>query len=124
MNDRRAAPKDFQEYAEGFPKNVQARLRMVRKAIREAAPDATEIISYRMPAFRLGGILVYFGAHARHIGLYPGAAAIATFKRELSDYPSAKGSVQFPLDEPLPLALIARIVKHRVHEEEAKRRKA
>lgn len=97
-------------------------MREVRRTVREAAPLATETISYQMPAFRLGGILVWFGAHASHIGLYPGASGIAAFKQELSAFKSAKGSVQFPFAQPLPLALIARIVKFRARELKAKRK--
>jgi uncharacterized protein YdhG (YjbR/CyaY superfamily) len=116
-------PRDFSEYVERFPKDVQQLLRKMRQTIRKAAPKATETISYQIPAFRLGGILVWFGAHANHIGLYPGASAIASFKKDLSAYKSAKGSVQFPFDEPLPVALITRIVKYRVRERGQKREK-
>ena len=105
---------NFEEYARRFPSDVQRRLRAMRKTIREAAPDAQEMISYRMPAFRLTKMLVWYGAHAGHIGFYPGAAAIAAFKAELSDYKRAKGSVQFPFDRPLPLDLVSRMVKFRV----------
>jgi uncharacterized protein YdhG (YjbR/CyaY superfamily) len=114
------AAKNFDEYADRFPKNVQQRLRTMRQTIRKAAPKATETISYRIPAFRLEGMLVWFGAHTSHIGFYPGASAIAKFKKELSAYKSAKGSVQFPFDEPLPLSLITQIVKFRVEEQLAK----
>ncbi len=102
---------------------VQRLLRKMRETIQKAAPKATDTISYRMPAFRLDGILVWYAAHTRHIGFYPGASAIAAFKKALSGYTSAKGSVQFPFDEPLPLALVARIVKYRVNEHLAKHKK-
>lgn len=104
--------RDFDEYAKRFPEDVQARLRKMRETIRKAAPEATETISYKMPAFRLKRILAWFAAHANHIGFYPGAAAIAAFEKELSPYKSAKGSVQFPFDEPIPVALIEKIVKY------------
>lgn len=91
-------------------------LEQMRTAITEAAPHAEEAISYAMPAYRLNGMLVYFAGYAKHIGFYPGAGAIAVFKKELSVYKGAKGSVQFPLDRPLPLKLIERIVKFRVEE--------
>ena len=107
-------PKDFAEYAAGFPPTVRKALQSVRSAVKKAAPDAEEIISYGMPAFRQGTILVWFGAHTKHIGLYPKAAAMTAFKGELGVYKHAKGSVQFPLDEPMPLDLIARIVRYRV----------
>jgi uncharacterized protein YdhG (YjbR/CyaY superfamily) len=111
-------PATFEEYAALFAPDVQARLRSVREAIRAAAPpEATETISYRMPAFHLGGVLVWYGAHANHIGFYPRASGVAAFAKELSDFPHAKGSVQFPFNRPLPLDLIARIVRFRVAEQ-------
>ncbi len=109
-------PKDVNDYISGFPKNVQPLLEEVRRVIQKAAPKASEVISYGMPAYQLNGILVWFGAHARHIGFYPKASGIAAFKNELAVYKSAKGSVQFPLDKPLPLALIKKIVKFRMAE--------
>jgi uncharacterized protein YdhG (YjbR/CyaY superfamily) len=115
--------EDFHDYADRFPKDVQQLLRKMRQTIRKAAPAATETISYRMPAFRLGSILVWYAAHTGHIGFYPGASGIAAFKKELSAYKSAKGSVQFPFDEPLPLSLVTRIVEYRVHEQLAKQKK-
>jgi uncharacterized protein YdhG (YjbR/CyaY superfamily) len=110
------AAKNFDEYVRGCPRDVQQRLRKMRATIRQAAPDAEETISYRMPAFRQKKILVWYAAHAGHIGFYPGASGIAAFAAELSAYKSAKGSVQFPFDEPLPLELVSRIVKSRVDE--------
>ncbi len=98
---------------------MQQLLLQMRETIQKAAPQATETISYGMPAFRLGGILVWFGAHERHIGFYPGASGIAAFKEELAHYKHAKGSVQFPIDEPLPTALITRMVRFRVKERRA-----
>ena len=112
----RPIPKTFGDYAERFPKDVQALLRKVRLTIKKAAPKAEEVISYRVPAFKQDGMLVWFAAHTNHIGFYPRASGIANFKKELSAYKLAKGSVQFPFDEPLPLALITRIVKFRVRE--------
>ncbi len=109
-------PQNYAEYASGFPKDVQRALRQMRTAVRKAAPKAEETISYGMPAFRLGRILVWFGAHANHIGFYPGASGIAHFEKELARYKHAKGSVQFPLNEPLPLALVTRIVRFRQKE--------
>jgi uncharacterized protein YdhG (YjbR/CyaY superfamily) len=120
VNDK---PEDFDDYTRRFPKGVQRLLRTMRLTVRKAAPVATEAISYRIPAFKLDGMLVWFGAHANHIGFYPGASGIAAFKKELSKYKSAKGSVQFPLDEPLPLTLVTKIVKFRVKERLAKAEK-
>jgi uncharacterized protein YdhG (YjbR/CyaY superfamily) len=92
----------------------------MRQAIRKAAPGAVEVISYGIPAYKQDGMLAWFAAHANHIGFYPGASGIAAFKKELARYKHAKGSVQFPLDEPLPLALITRMVKFRVCEKQSR----
>ncbi len=118
-------PKDTDEYISGFPKETQKLLEHVRATIKKAAPKAEEVISYSMPAYKMDGILVWFAGHSHHIGFYPGASGIANFAKEISGYKSAKGSVQFPFDEPLPLALITKIVKFRVKEnvEKAKRKK-
>lgn len=106
--------RDFDEYVACFAQDVQDRLRQVRDAIQKAAPRGTPAISYGMPAFRSGDAVVWFAASARHIGFYPGAAAIKRFAKELSSYSCAKGSVRFPFTEPLPLALIARMAKFRL----------
>jgi len=113
----RKRPQDIDEYIQAYPKNVQVLLQKMRLTIRKAAPDAEETISYSMPAFRQHGILVWFAAFKNHIGFYPGASCIAIFKSELSRFKNAKGSVQFPLDEPLPLSLVGKIVKYRVSEQ-------
>ncbi len=110
------------DYIGSFPPGVQKKLRQMRETIRAAAPDAEEKISYRMPAFALKGILVYFAAFRNHIGFYPTSSGIRKFRRELSVYKWGKGSVQFPLDTPLPLGLVHRIVKYRVAENERKAR--
>ncbi len=91
-------------------------LQQLRATVQKSAPDATETIKYGIPTFVLHENLVHFAAFARHIGFYPSPSGIAEFKNELAGYKSAKGSVQFPLDEPMPLALIAKIVKFRVKE--------
>lgn len=104
------------EYILLFSPNVQEILRNIRKVIQEEAPDATEKISYQMPTFVLHGNLVHFAAHTNHIGFYPTPSGIETFQNELSIYKSAKGSVQFPLDKPIPYDLIREIVKFRVKE--------
>lgn len=109
-------PKDIHEYIASHPKEIQKLLEQLRVTIKKAAPKAEEIISYGMPAFKLNGVLVWFAAHSKHIGFYPMASGIAAFKKELSIYKSAKGSIQFPLDKPLPLRLITSIVKFRVNE--------
>ena len=108
------------EYIEKFPAGVQAKLKQVRETIRKAAPEATEKISYQMPTFYYRENLVHFAAFEKHIGFYPTPSAIAAFQEELKSYKSAKGSVQFPIDEPLPLKLVAKMVKFRVGETDAK----
>ena len=109
-------PKDMDEYIAKYPLEIQLLLEKVRATIREAAPGSQEVISYQMPAFKLNGILVWFAAYGRHIGFYPTASGIQVFKAELSLYKWGKGSVQFPLDKPLPFDLISKIVKYRVME--------
>lgn len=104
------------EYIAQFPPDVREILQNLRAVIKEAAPEATEKISYQMPTFYLNGNLVHFAAYARHIGFYPAPSGIEAFKEELSPYKGAKGSVQFPLDKPLPMDLISRIVRFRVSE--------
>lgn len=108
-------PGAIDKYISNFPLHVQTKLEELRAAIRKAAPEAEEI-SYSMPAFALKGILVYFAAHKNHIGFYPMASSIKVFEKELSDYKYAKGSIRFPLDKPLPLSLVNRIVAFRVKE--------
>jgi uncharacterized protein YdhG (YjbR/CyaY superfamily) len=114
--------RNFDAYLERFPKNVQRLLQKMRLTIKKAAPQAKETISYGIPAFTLNGLLVWFAAHKNHIGFYPRASAIAAFKKELSAYKGAKGSVQFPFDKPLPLALISRIVKYRMNQNLSKKK--
>lgn len=117
MIARTPPPTTIDAYITHHPPKVRALLRKVRATIRAAAPDADEAIKYGIPTFVLGGNLVHFAAFTRHIGLYPGPSGIAAFAKELAVYKGAKGSVQFPLDEPLPLALIRRIVAFRVKEQ-------
>lgn len=116
MEKKNNAPNTVDEYIATFPKEVQEKLSAVREVIKAAAPQAEEIISYQMPAFKLKGILVYFAAFRNHIGFYPTGSGIETFQKELAGYKSGKGSVQFPLDKPLPLELIDKVVKFRAAE--------
>lgn len=116
MATSRKTPKTFDDYLDRFPKDVQQRLQKMRLTVRKAAPQAKEKISYGIPAFTLNGMLVWFAAFKNHIGFYPRTSAIAAFKKELSAYKGAKGSVQFPFDKPLPLPLISRMVRFRVKE--------
>lgn len=109
-------PINIDEYISGFPKETQKILEQLRATIKKAAPKADEVISYSIPAFKLNGMLVWFAAYSNHIGFYPRGSGIEAFKKELSIYKGAKGSVQFPLDKHLPSGLIAKIVKFRVTE--------
>jgi uncharacterized protein YdhG (YjbR/CyaY superfamily) len=120
MKANDSAPATIDAYIAGFPEDVQAILRKVRTTIRKAAPGAEEAIRYGIPTFTLNGNLVHFGAYAKHIGFYPAPSAIEKFRKELSAYEGAKGSVRFPLDEPIPYALIRDIVKFRVEENAGK----
>src|SRR5438093_686087 len=101
-------PANVDEYIAAFPQATQVIIGQVRNAIKKAAPQAEEVISYAMPAYRWNGILVYFAAYEKHIGFYPTGSAIAAFKKDLSVYKGAKGSVQFPLNKPMPLGLITK----------------
>jgi uncharacterized protein YdhG (YjbR/CyaY superfamily) len=111
---------DFDNYIEAFPKDIQLLLKKLRATIRKAAPDAEEVISYKMPAFKYKDMLVWFSAHKNHIGFYPRVSGIEAFKKELAVYKGAKGSVQFPFNKPLPLVLISKIVRFRVQENSEK----
>ena len=124
MEITKTSPTTIDEYISGFPSDVQSVLQTLRQTIHQAAPDAVEKISYGMPTFTLKGNLVHFGAFKTHIGFYPTPSGIENFKDELAVYKGAKGSVQFPLDEPLPLDLVRRIVEFRVEENLAKAGKA
>ncbi|WP_308723283.1 iron chaperone [Paenibacillus polysaccharolyticus] len=104
------------EYIAAFPADVQLKLQRLRQIIREAAPLAEEKISYKMPTYAQHGNLVHFAAYTKHIGFYPAPSGILAFKEQLSRFKGAKGSVQFPLDEPLPEELIRQIVEFRVKE--------
>src|SRR5690242_17433088 len=112
----RKTPKDIDDYVNRYPKDVQRLLTQMRLTIKKAAPHATEKISYGIPTFALDGNLVHFAAFKNHIGFYPTPSAITAFGKELSSYKCSKGALQFPLDEPLPLMLVSRMVKFRVEE--------
>jgi uncharacterized protein YdhG (YjbR/CyaY superfamily) len=112
--------KDVDSYIDTFPKDTQELLEKIRTTIRKAAPKAEEVISYQMPAYKLEGVLVYFAGYKQHIGFYPMPSALREFKKELSIYKGSKGAVQFPLDKPLPLTLITKMVKFRVSENKKK----
>jgi uncharacterized protein YdhG (YjbR/CyaY superfamily) len=116
MTTNKKISQDIDEYIASFPKDIQEILQKLRATIRKAAPDAEEIISYQMPTFRLKGNLVHFAAFKKHIGFYPTPTGIEVFKKELSAYQGAKGSVKFPLDKPIPFDLISKIVSFSVRE--------
>lgn len=116
MEQSKKGFSSIDEYIATFPQDKQALLETVRATIKATAPQAQELISYQMPAFALKGILVYFAALKNHIGFYPTGSGIEAFKDEMSGYEVSKGSVKFPLDQPLPLELISKIVQFRVNE--------
>ncbi len=127
MDEKKQSLQTIDEYILTFPSNVQEILSQLRTVIKEEAKDAQEKISYQMPTFYLYGNLVHFAAFKNHIGFYPGSEGIEAFQQELSRYKGGKGSVQFPIEEPLPYELIRTIVRYRVLEnskrEEEKRAK-
>ncbi len=115
--------KTIDEYIDSFPPPARFVLEEMRNAIREVAPGASEKISYQIPTFHQNGNLVHFAAYETHFGFYPGAGGVAAFKDDLKGYKTGKGSIQFPIDKPVPLELIKRIVKYRVGENQKKRKK-
>ena len=116
MKSQKSNFKTIDEYIKIFPKDIQKILGMVRQTIKKAAPEAEEAISYQMPTFKLNGNLVHFAAFKNHIGFYPTPSGTKEFKKEISVFRSGKGSIQFPIDKPMPLSLIKKIVKYRVKE--------
>ena len=120
MKTASGPPSNIDEYIASFPRDVQAVLNEIRNTIRKAAPDADEALKYRIPTFVLHENLVHFAAFKNHIGFYPTPSGVEAFKQELSRYEGAKGSVQFPIDKPMPLKLIDRIVKFRAKEARGK----
>jgi len=116
MEESKTTPKSIDEYILKFPADIQEKLETMRKVIKEAAPEATEKISYQMPTFYLYGNLVHFAAFKKHIGFFPTSSGVASFEKELSQYKGGKGSVQFPFEKPIPYELISKIVKFRVSE--------
>jgi uncharacterized protein YdhG (YjbR/CyaY superfamily) len=112
----------IEDYIAQYPGDVQRILKKLRQTIREAAPEAQEVISYRIPTFRLNGNLVYFGAFKDHIGFFPTSSARENFDKELSKYEGGRGTIKFPLDEPIPYDLVRKIVKFRVKENQSEKR--
>ncbi len=122
----RTPKKEFtaiDEYITTFPKNVQTILEELRQAVKETAPEAEEAISYQMPAFKLNGNLVYFAAFKDHIGFFPTSSVMEVFEEEVKAYKTGKGTLRFPMDRPMPLDLVKKIVKYRVKENLDKKKK-
>jgi uncharacterized protein YdhG (YjbR/CyaY superfamily) len=120
----KGAPKDVDEYLAGVPEPARGTLNKIRAAIRSAVPpEATEAISYGMPAFKHKGVLVWFAAFSNHCSLFPTAAVIEAFKNELKSFSTSKGTIHFPTDKPLPTALVKKLVKARVAQIDSKKRR-
>jgi len=118
------APKDVDEYLAGVAEPARGTLKKVRAAIRSAVPlDTTECISYGMPAFKNNGVLVWFAAFSNHCSLFPTAAVIEAFKKDLKGFSTSKGTIQFPTDKPLPAALVKKLVKARIAQNERKKQR-
>jgi uncharacterized protein YdhG (YjbR/CyaY superfamily) len=118
------APRNVDEYLANVPEPARSTLKKIRAAIRSAVPPgATETISYRIPAFKYKGVLVWFAAFSEHCSLFPTASLIETFKNELKGFKTSKGTIQFPTDKPLPAALVKKLVKARVAQNENKKRR-
>jgi uncharacterized protein YdhG (YjbR/CyaY superfamily) len=120
MATHQAAARNIDEYIASFSPEVQAILKKIRVTIRNSAPGAEEIISYKIPAFRLNGPLVYFAAFKKHIGFYPPVKGDAKIEKAISIYAGEKGNLRFPLDQPIPYRLIEKIVKLRVKQNSSK----
>lgn len=123
MATHRTPPTTIDEYISAFSPDVQAILQKIRQVVQSAAPDAQETISYQMPAFKLNGILLYFAAFKKHIGLYPPIKGDAQLEKDVSPYAGEKGNLKFPLDQPIPFHLIERITELRVKQDSAKARR-
>ncbi len=118
------APKNVDEYLAGIPEPARSTLSKIRMAIRSAVPpEATETISYRMPAVKYKGVLVWFAAFSNHCSLFPTASVVETFKNELKGFSTSKGTIRFPTDKPLPTALVKKLVKARVSQNKSKKRR-
>ena len=123
MNSQKIKPKNIKEYINNAPQETQTKLNEIYKCIQKAAPLAKESLKWSMPAFSYNRILVTFAIFKNHVGFYPTPSAIEKFTKNLSKYKTAKGSIQFPLDKPLPLSLIGKITKFRVQESKKKNKK-
>jgi uncharacterized protein YdhG (YjbR/CyaY superfamily) len=124
MISKKQVPGSVEEYIAGFPDNIRVILNQLRDTVRNAAPEAEEVISYQMPAYKQNGIVVYFAAFKSHISFFPTASGIEAFRKELSAFRCSKGTVQFPIDNQLPIDLITAIVRYRVRENLEKKAKS
>jgi len=113
-------PATIDDYIEACPRNVQSILQRIRRIVQDAAPEAVEVISYRMPAFKLNGIIIYFAAFKNHIGIFPPITGDPKLVKALAKYAGPKGNLRFPLDAPIPYGLIKRVILHRVKQLRAK----
>jgi len=120
MNKSKVAPPTVDAYIAASDSHLQKPLKQIREAIKSTAPDAEEVISYLMPAYKQNGMLVFFAGYKNHIGFYPTASGIENFKNVIAKYKWSKGAIQFPLDKPLPINLIKKIVKYKLKENEGK----
>jgi uncharacterized protein YdhG (YjbR/CyaY superfamily) len=121
MKSGRKTFKNIDKYLSTISKDLRIKLQQIRETIHKAAPKGEEVISYNIPAFKQNNVLVYFAAFKDHIGFFPTSKPIVVFKKELSKYKTSKGTIQFPLDEPIPYSLIKKITKFRVKEDLEKR---
>ncbi len=121
--DKNKRSTKIDAYIAKFPKNVQTKLKRMRRTIHKAAPDAEEVISYQIPTFRLNGNLVHFAAFTDHISFFPTSSGIAAFKKELARYTLRRGTVQFPMDQPIPFDLVEKITLFRVRENTKKKKR-
>ena len=115
-------PATIDEYIHNFPESIQIKLEQIRKTIKKAAPEAKEVINYRMPAFKMNSVLVYFAAFKDHISFFPTSNPLKVFSKELSKYETSKGTIKFPFDKNIPLELISKITKYRLQEDLKKQR--
>jgi uncharacterized protein YdhG (YjbR/CyaY superfamily) len=118
MNSRTATAKNVDEYIKRYPAEVQPVLQKIRQTIRKTAPGAKEVISYQIPGYMQNGVLIFFAAYKNHISVYPAPRGTETFKKELSAYKGGKGTIQFPIGQPIPYDLITRITRFRLQENE------
>jgi uncharacterized protein YdhG (YjbR/CyaY superfamily) len=124
MNSGSGSPKTVDAYIAGFAKDVQVKLQAVRRTIRKAAPEAEEVISYQIAGYRLDGMLIFFAGYKDHVGIYPIPAGTKAFQRRVAPYRSGRSTVRFPLDKPIPLDLVKEMVRYRMKERAARKKRS